>query len=188
MNNVKKKHPINRSRTFHLKLGWKCLFLLQQIFSTQGLNPGLPHCRQTLYRLSHQHHLNEGIKPPNWGSPCSLVSKESVCSAGVLDSIPGSGISSGEGNGNPLQCSCLGNLMFRRVWEATVHGAAKSQTWRVTFTITFIIALRITYLGINLQKMYSVCTENSKSPKEITEDWNECIYICHEHWLTDSIV
>ena len=31
-----------------------CPFLLQEIFPTQGLNPGLPHCRQTLYRLSHQ--------------------------------------------------------------------------------------------------------------------------------------
>ena len=34
--------------------GVGCHFLLQEIFSTQGLNPGLPHCRQTLYRLSHQ--------------------------------------------------------------------------------------------------------------------------------------
>ena len=31
-----------------------CHFLLQEIFPTQGLNPGLPHCKQTLYRLSHQ--------------------------------------------------------------------------------------------------------------------------------------
>ena len=33
--------------------GLGCHFLLQGIFPTQGLNPGLPHCRQTLYRLSH---------------------------------------------------------------------------------------------------------------------------------------
>ena len=31
-----------------------CHFLLQGIFLTQGLNSGLPHCRQTLYRLNHQ--------------------------------------------------------------------------------------------------------------------------------------
>ena len=31
-----------------------CHFFLQEIFPTQGLNPGLPHCRQTLYHLSHQ--------------------------------------------------------------------------------------------------------------------------------------
>ena len=35
-------------------LKWVAFFLLQGIFPTQGLNPGLPHCRQTLYRLSHQ--------------------------------------------------------------------------------------------------------------------------------------
>ena len=40
-------------------------------------------------------------------------------------SIPGSGRSSGEANGNPLQYSCLGNLMDRGAWWATVHGVAK---------------------------------------------------------------
>ena len=42
--------------------------------------------------------------------------------------IPGSDISSGGGNGNPLQYSCLENLMDRGAWWATVHGFAKSQT------------------------------------------------------------
>ena len=40
-------------------------------------------------------------------------------------SIPGSGRSSAEGNGNPLQYSCLGNPMDRGDWWATVHGVAK---------------------------------------------------------------
>ena len=43
-------------------------------------------------------------------------------------SIPGSGRSPGERNGNPLQYSCLGNPMDRGAWQATVHGVAKSQT------------------------------------------------------------
>ena len=43
-------------------------------------------------------------------------------------SIPGSGRSPGEGNGNPLQYSCLENSMDRGVWWATVQGVAKSQT------------------------------------------------------------
>ena len=47
------------------------------------------------------------------GFPCSSVSKESACSAGALVSIPGLGISPGEGNGNPLQCPFLENLMDR---------------------------------------------------------------------------
>ena len=42
-------------------------------------------------------------------------------------SIPGLGRSPGEGNGNPLQYSCLGNPMDRGAWWATVHGVAKSQ-------------------------------------------------------------
>ena len=47
--------------------------------------------------------------------------------AGDLSSIPGSGRSPGEGDGNPLQCSCLGNPMDRGAWQAAVHEAAKSQ-------------------------------------------------------------
>ena len=45
-----------------------------------------------------------------------------------LGSIPESGRSSGEGNGNPLQYSCLQNSMDRRAWRATVHRVTKSQT------------------------------------------------------------
>ena len=54
--------------------------------------------------------------------------KESACSEGDLGSIPGLGRSPGEGNGNPLQCSCLENSMDRGVWWAIVHGVTKSQT------------------------------------------------------------
>ena len=43
--------------------------------------------------------------------PCCSVSKESACSAGDSGLIPGSGISRGEGNGNPLWYPCLENLM-----------------------------------------------------------------------------
>ena len=45
-----------------------------------------------------------------------------------VDSIPGSGRVPGEGNGNPLQYSCLVNSMDRRAWWAIIHGVAKSQT------------------------------------------------------------
>ena len=45
-----------------------------------------------------------------------------------LGSIPGLGRSPGEGNGNPLQYSCLGNPMDGGAWRATVHGVTKSQT------------------------------------------------------------
>jgi len=42
--------------------------------------------------------------------------------------IPGSGRYPGEGNGNPLQCSCLENPMDGEAWKAAIHGVAKSQT------------------------------------------------------------
>ena len=54
--------------------------------------------------------------------------KESTCNAGDLSSVPGLGRSPGEGNGNPLQYSCLENSMDRGAWQATVHEVAKSQT------------------------------------------------------------
>ena len=58
-------------------------------------------------------------------------SKESACNAGDPGSTPGLGRSPGEGNGNPLQYSCLENPMDREAWQATVHGVAKSRT-RIT--------------------------------------------------------
>ena len=58
-------------------------------------------------------------------NPHSSVSKESACSAGDLGSIPGSGRSPGEENGNPLQYSCLGHPMDRGAWQATVHGVTR---------------------------------------------------------------
>ena len=54
-------------------------------------------------------------------------SEESACNAGDLGSVFGLGRSPGEGNGNPLQYSCLENPMDRDAWHATVHGIAKSQ-------------------------------------------------------------
>ena len=46
---------------------------------------------------------------------------------GDTSSIPGLGRSPGEGNGNPLQCSCLENPMDRGAWQATVYGVEESQ-------------------------------------------------------------
>ena len=51
--------------------------------------------------------------------------KESACKAGDLGSIPGWGRSPGEGNGYPLQYSCLGNSMDRGTWWATIHGITR---------------------------------------------------------------
>ena len=60
--------------------------------------------------------------------PSDSNSKESACSAGDPTLIPGLGRSPGEGNGNPLQYSCLENSMNRGAWWAIVHGVEKSLT------------------------------------------------------------
>ena len=62
-----------------------------------------------------------------WVVPDGSDGKESACSAEDLGSMVGSGRSPREGNGYPLQYSCLGNSMDRGAWWATVHGVAKSQ-------------------------------------------------------------
>ena len=66
------------------------------------------------------HHLNLGDGLPWW-----LRGKESTCSARDKSSVPEWGRSPGEGNGKPLQYSCLRNPTDRGAWRATVHGVAK---------------------------------------------------------------
>ena len=65
------------------------------------------------------------------GLPRWYSGKKSACSAGDtgdMGSIPGLGGSPGGGNGNPLQCSCLGNSIDRGAWRATNHGIAELDT------------------------------------------------------------
>ena len=64
----------------------------------------------------------------NLGFPGGSVVKNPPADAGDMGSVLGSGRSSGEGNGNPLQYSCLENPMDRGGWQATIQGVAKSQT------------------------------------------------------------
>ena len=59
------------------------------------------------------------------GFPGGLVVKNPPANEGDAGSITGLGISPGEGNGNPLQYSCLGHPMTRGGWWATVHGVAR---------------------------------------------------------------
>ena len=59
------------------------------------------------------------------GFPGDSVVKNLPVNSGDKGLIPGSDRSPGEGNGNLFQCSCLGNLMDRGAWWATVHGVTK---------------------------------------------------------------
>ena len=92
------------------------------------------HPKKLLTNLLHLH-----LHPlPLFSSSCALLLfqknnyisgnmcvKHLPASPGDLGSSLGSGRSPGEGKGNPLQCSCLGNPMNREAWLATVHGVAK---------------------------------------------------------------
>ena len=62
------------------------------------------------------------------GFPSGSMVKNLPAKAGDAGLIPGLGRSLGEGNGNPLQYSFLGNSMDRGAWQATAHGVAKSRT------------------------------------------------------------
>ena len=87
------------------------------VYRRSGFNPWVG---KILWRL-----------PEIMGFPNGSEGKESSCNAGDTGdsgSIPGSGRFLGEGNGNPLQYSCLENSMDRGAWQATSHGFAKSQT------------------------------------------------------------
>ena len=72
-----------------------------------------------------------------WGFPGGSEVKASACSAGDPGSIPDSGRSPGEGNGNPLQYSCLENPIDGGAQQATVHCVTKSRTRLSNFTFTF---------------------------------------------------
>ena len=72
------------------------------------------------------------------GFPGGSEAKVSASNAGDLGSIPGLGRSPGEGNGNPLQYSCLENPMDGGAWWATVLRVAKSQTRLSDFTYSLI--------------------------------------------------
>ena len=72
------------------------------------------------------------------GFPGGSDGKESACNAGYPGLIPGLGRSAGEGNGNPLQYSCLENSKDRGAWWSTVHGSQRvGHNW-ATLTLSHI--------------------------------------------------
>ena len=130
-------------------------------------------CRQILYQLSHKgsprilewvaYSFSSWSSPPRnqtgvsciagWfftNFPRSSVSKASASNAGDLGSVPESGRSPGEGNGNPLQYSCLENP--RGAWQATVHGMA-----RVGYNLALIFLYQLSYPGSQLPKSVVFC-------------------------------
>jgi len=73
--------------------------------------------------LTSQIELSSHRNPEGFSGGSAV--KNHPANARDTGSIPGSGRSPGEGNGNPLQYCCLGNPMDRRAWWATAHGVSK---------------------------------------------------------------
>ena len=115
--------------------------------SLSSSSPLLKHCIPSLALCWLCSTRKEGPRPPLYqdssfslpiplivnsssstGFPSGSVSKESVCNAGDLRSVPGWGRFPGGGHGNPLQYSCQENSIDRGAWQAIVHGVAKSWT------------------------------------------------------------
>jgi len=82
--------------------------------------------KQVYYTIVSQRELLQ-LPVKTYGLPWRLSGKESACNVGDASLIPGLGRPPGEGNGTPLQYSCLGNPMDRGDWWATVYRVAKSQ-------------------------------------------------------------
>ena len=99
-----------------LEILW-CPFIHQELTQRSNSPTSGGYCRKfqfNLNALGRQHCF-----------PHSSVGKESVCNAGDPGLTPGSGRSPEEGNGNPLQYSCLENPIDRGAWQAVVHGVAR---------------------------------------------------------------
>ena len=112
-----------------------------QLFAT----PGTTACQACLSFTISRNLLKlmsiESVIPSNHLIFCHLLlpggsyGKVSACNVRDPGSIPRSGRSSGEGNGNPLQYSCLENSMDGEAWWSTVHGVTKSWTRLSDFTL-----------------------------------------------------
>ena len=100
-----------------------------------------PHCK-IIRRVATIYYWKEGLTTYlicldlTWDFPGGSDGKVSACNAGDPGSIPGLERSPGEGNGNPLQYSCLENSMDGGAWWAIVHGVTKSRTELSNFTET----------------------------------------------------
>ena len=150
--------------------GVGCYVILQGISPTQGSNSGPLHCRLILYHLSHQGSprilewvacpFSRGsFQPRNCtnvsciaGFPGSSDGKASAYNAGGSDSIPGLGRSPGEGNGNPLQYSCLESPVD---WGAiSPRGHKESDTTEQLHFFTSLLHCRLFKANTNFFLLY----------------------------------
>ena len=107
------------------------------------------------------------------GLPQWLSYKESVCNAWDLGSIPGSGKSSGGGNGNPLRYSCLGNPMDRGASWATVHEVARVAHDLVTkLTLPELCMYRVLRVSSCFHSVFLILTKTKDHNNSLGELWS----------------
>ena len=114
--------------TWVLSLGWEDLLEKGMATHSSILAWRIPWSVVHGIAKSRKRLTFTSLQYENTGFPGGSDSKESAYNAGDLGSIPGWGRSPGEGNGNPLQYSCLENSTDRGAWWATVHGVAELDT------------------------------------------------------------
>ena len=130
-----------------------CIFLVSSLLPRAPANPS-PMPETQLQVQEKRLDLPVPVAPA-WDSGLEAIErspggsdgKESACNVEDLGLIPGSGKSPGEGNGSPLQSSCLEISMDRGTWWATVHGVIKSQTRLSNFHFTSLPGLGPSYEG-----------------------------------------
>ena len=105
---------------------------------------------EILYNLTPRSQFQYGSFPH--GSD----SKESACSAGDVGLIRGSRGSLGEGNGYPLQYSCLESSKGRETWWAVVHGVAKSQKQLSDWVCTYEFYIWLGVMFLTFEKVYFI--------------------------------
>ena len=106
---------------------WAILILAPELWLRQS-NQKAETVRLDSKQKRPKYVLSNNIANQLLGFPGISDGKESACNAGDLGLIPAWGRSPGEGNGNPLQYSCLENPMDRGAWQATVYSVAWSWT------------------------------------------------------------
>ena len=151
----------------HLML-WSPLFLLPSIFpSIRDFSNELAVC----IRRPKYWSFSLSISLPNF--PGSSGGKASVYNAGDLGSIPGSGRSPEDGNGNPLQDSCLENPVDREAWWATVHRATKGRTQLNNFTYlasASVLPMRIqSWFPLRLTGLSPCCPRDSQEASPVPQ-------------------
>ena len=105
-------------------------------------------------------HFNNNI----FSFPDGSMVKESTWNAGYPGSIPGLGRSPGGGHGNPLQYSCLENLMSREAWQAAVHGVTKSWTQLSDWTQTHNNVSFTSAFCKNINSYFTLISHFSSTP------------------------